>query len=190
MIALIEGGERAERAISFMSARSVSLALKKLGHAFIKCKYTKKLSTELLTHRPSKAFLAVHGQYSEDGILQALLEHLKIPYTGSGVLPSTICMNKVFFKSLLKHLKIPTPSWRSVSSIKSKKKSLKNTGLKTFAEQYKHILSATSFPVVVKPNRQGSSVGVKLCQNKKNLKLSLREALQWDSMALGHGGGL
>ena len=184
MIALIEGGQGAEREISFMSSRAVGQALKKLGFSFKTFELNRQLSARLLREKPSKAFLAVHGQYAEDGILQALLESLKIPYTGSGVLPSSVCMDKVFFKSLLKHLKIPTPAWKSLPTTMSKKQNVKNMSLRNFEEQYSQILSTIPFPLVVKPNRQGSSVGVKLCQNRKELRLSLREALKWDSVVL------
>ena len=184
MIALIEGGQGAERNISFMSSRAVGPALKKLGFSFKKFGLNRHLGARLLREKPSKAFLAVHGQYAEDGILQALLESLKIPYTGSGVLSSAVCMDKAFFKSFVKHLKIPAPRSETLSVPVNKSRPGEDLILKTPEKLYGKALSALSFPLVVKPNRQGSSVGVRLCQNKKDLLSGLKEALKWDHVVL------
>lgn len=110
-IALIEGGFSVEKEISLMTSRCVQKALKELEIKFKIFEADSSLSLNLSSFKPDIAFLATHGPYGEDGTLQGLLEFLKIPYTGSGVLSSSLCMDKIFFKKWIQKYSYPTPKY-------------------------------------------------------------------------------
>ena len=161
-IALLYGGPSVEREISLMTQKNVSKTLKELALDFSLIEAHWDSLKKLKEIRPSKAFLAVHGPFGEDGRLQGFLEFLKIPYTGSGVLASAFCMDKIFFKKRMKENSIVIPPyqvWKKESDI-------------------------DLFPCVVKPNASGSSLGISICKKKEELKKALDEALKIDSRIL------
>jgi D-alanine-D-alanine ligase len=111
------------------------------------------------------ALLALHGQYGEDGTIQGALETLGIPYTGSGVLASSLCMNKQLSKMLLKAADVHTPTglcWQ---------------GMDDYDPQ---MVERLGYPVIVKPNTGGSSIGIQLVQNEKELLPAVQEACSLD----------
>ncbi|MBC6415985.1 MAG: D-alanine--D-alanine ligase [Bdellovibrionales bacterium] len=156
-IALIQGGLGPENKISLMSAKAVAQAFDKLNYPYIKLEADQKLPQNLISQKPSLAFLAVHGLYGEDGLIQSLCEFLKIPYTGSGVLASSLSMNKIFAKQLFIKNKIPTPDFQIVDSFWSPKK-------------------ISSYPVVIKSSHGGSSLGVYIAKNEKELLSAIQKA--------------
>ncbi|MCJ7496575.1 MAG: D-alanine--D-alanine ligase [candidate division Zixibacteria bacterium] len=111
-------------------------------------------------------FLALHGGQGEDGTIQALLELSGMPYTGSGVLASALAMNKAMSKKLFEREGILTPEWFLLESSDS-------TNLSMILDRIK---SSLNFPVVVKPNDQGSTVGLTVVENEKNLAKSIEDA--------------
>ena len=120
------------------------------------------------------AFLALHGKYGEDGTIQGFLELLKIPYTGSGVLASAIAMDKVYSKKIFEFENIPTPPYLVFD--------LNNKGQKDeIAEKADRSLG---YPLIVKPNRGGSSIGVSIVQNPHNLVHAIKEAGKHDGKVL------
>ena len=155
-IALIQGGPGPESAISQLSAQAVAKALIQLGHKHFIAPADKNLPQLLQAKKPDLAFLAVHGAYGEDGLIQSLCEFLKIPYTGSGVLASSFCMDKIFFKNWLIKNKFPTPDFHIADT-----KSLK---------------SISSYPVVVKSSHGGSSLGTFIVKREKDLPLAIKGA--------------
>ena len=162
-IALIQGGFGIERDISLITGQNVAQALNQLKLTFTVFEADKNLFEKLKQEKPDLAFLAVHGPYGEDGTLQGMLEYLKIPYTGSGVLLSSLCMDKILFKKWLSFQKILSPS------------------LVHFSQSQKEFPHQPPFlPCVVKPSRSGSSIGVHICRSKKDWLPAVKSAFTID----------
>ncbi len=143
-VAVLMGGASAEREVSIMSGSGVLQALRARGvdaHAFDPA-YT-GLNT-LKQEGYDRCFIALHGRHGEDGTVQGALELLGIPYTGSGVLPSSIAMDKIMTKRLWRADGLPTPDWRLVDS----------------AFDAEQALQALGAPMIVKPAREGSTIGL------------------------------
>ena len=168
-IALIQGGLGAEREVSLMSASGVAGAFDKLGVSYTILDLDAHLIDKLSRLKPDLAFLAVHGKYAEDGILQGICEYLKIPYTGSKWLASALCMDKCFFKDYIVQYGIPTPQYQNLN-MKGKK--------------LEEIKIDIPFPLVVKPSREGSTLGISICKVQKDLVPALKKALQYDTKIL------
>ncbi len=158
-ILVILGGNSKERNISLDTGRSCISALKKMGYNTIKFDPKKTSLNNIKKINPDVIFNALHGKDGEDGNMQSFFEYLGIPYTHSGVLSSMISMNKYLSKKLFEKNKIKTPKYFYFSkkdnfNIDLRKKIKKNN---------------LSFPIVVKPNNEGSSIGVKICKNFRSL---------------------
>ncbi len=157
-ILILAGGFSKENVISLKTAKEVNKALKKKRYLTKICEPDGNLIKILKNFKPHVVFNALHGRYGEDGYIQALLETEKIKYTHSGVLSSSIAIDKDISKKIFINHKILTPKYfkfRFIEKINKKKliqKIKKNLG----------------FPVVIKPINEGSSVEVYIC-NKKNL---------------------
>ena len=158
-ILVILGGNSKEREISLDTGNCCIKALKKLGHT-IKRFDTKYLSLDKIKNtNVDLVFNALHGRGGEDGTIQSFLEFIKIPYTHSGVISSMIAMNKNLSKKIFIKSKIKTPNYFLLN-----KKNYYQVSLK------KHIrLNKLKFPIVVKPNNEGSSIGVRICKTLKSL---------------------
>ena len=158
-ILVILGGNSEERNISLDTGNSCAMALNKIGFNTIKFDPKKNSLIKIKKINPDIIFNALHGKDGEDGNIQSFFEYLGIPYTHSGVLSSMIAMNKNLSKELFKKNKIKTPKYffyckRHHLNIDLRKKIKKNR---------------LNFPIVVKPNNEGSSIGVKICKNFKTL---------------------
>ncbi len=150
------GGRSSERDISLKTGRAIADALMRLGHEVVELDLEPDLACRLLDLKPDKVFVALHGPYGEDGRVQGLLDLLGIPYTGSGVLGSALAMDKDITKRLLLSEGIPTPKWVCF------RKGEPSPGW-------------DSFPAVVKPADQGSSVGLSVVRSVEELELSVKE---------------
>ncbi len=117
----------------------------------------------LITKKPDVVFIAMHGPFGEDGTIQGMLELAGIPYTGAGVLASALGMDKPMFRKVVRAEGIPTPNYLVLKKGDSSQKILKVLGL----------------PVVVKPSSQGSSVGVSIVRQKKDLDKALKKAFSF-----------
>ena len=159
-IALICGGAGPESQISRQSARAVSRVLSKRPCSFSVIEAGRGLCQNLESYSPDIAFLATHGRGGEDGLPQAVCELLALPYTGSGVLSSALCMDKLFFKKLLKNFKIPTPDWLKIEDPKNLKRSA----------------GFEKFPFMVKASHGGSTLGTYIVRTERALKTSVRKA--------------
>ena len=159
LTALIQGGLGAEKEISLTSGRAAAKALKELNIPFKTLLADHNLPKKLLALKPKRAFIALHGKYGEDGLVQALLEYLKIPYTGSGVMASAVSMDKVFFKQYMVQHKIPTPPFQMIDRQKKNQQKIK-----------------IPLPLVIKPSREGSSLGVSICRKKEDIPPALKKA--------------
>lgn len=117
-----------------------------------------------ILHQIDVAFLALHGEYGEDGKVQRLLDRFHIPYTGSGAMASALAMNKAHTKERLKELDIKMPRHRVL------------TVSPDLREQILDVMRSFSFPMIVKPNGSGSSVGLTLAKNQEALTEGIRKA--------------
>jgi D-alanine-D-alanine ligase len=141
-ITVLMGGMSAEREVSLDSGKACAKALTELGFDVTSLDAKDDFIEKLIKNKPDKVFNALHGKFGEDGSIQGLLEHLKIPYTHSGILSSAIAMDKLTSKKIFKDAKINTPEYLVVKNLEDFKK------------------SKIGYPCVVKPNDEGSSVGV------------------------------
>lgn len=124
--------------------------------------------------RPDVVIIALHGKFGEDGTVQGLLDLLGIPYTGSGVLGSALAMDKIVSKKLLAAQGIPVPASVDVMSRSEV----------DARDLVKEVRDSLGFPVIVKPNRQGSTIGTTIVRNPNELISAVREALRYDDQAL------
>jgi len=166
MIAVLMGGYSAEREISLMSGKAVYKALLKNNVECFSFDLTEDNLDKLWIKEFDKAFIVLHGRGGEDGYIQSLLDKRKIPFTGSGVEASNLCMNKANTKDVwLKHELPLSPS--------------------IVATQGKPI-NPIDFPLpwAIKPTLEGSSIGITKVENKSELKMALELAWQYNDEAL------
>ena len=169
-IAVIYGGDSSEREVSILSGNCIAKALEKCGYEVQKYDATNLLLRKgsLIEFtgsiRPDLAFLAVHGTHAEDGAIQGLFELLHVPYTGSNILASALAMNKDRTKKLLSSVGIRVPKGQLVHSVSEE--------------------ITVPVPAIVKPNQEGSTVGLTFATTEKELKEGLRKALQYPGSAL------
>ena len=156
-ILILSGGVSKERLISLDTGYQVAKELKKNGYR-VKISEPDKLKENVNQFKPKIVFNALHGQFGEDGYIQSVLENLEIPYTHSGVIASSIAMDKEISKQLFIKNKINTP--KSFIYFFDKKKS----------DLIKKINKELKFPVVIKPLNEGSSVNVYICSRKDIIK--------------------
>tara|TARA_B100000700_G_scaffold213920_2_gene235214 strand:- start:909 stop:1838 length:930 start_codon:yes stop_codon:yes gene_type:complete len=165
-VLVILGGTSREREVSLESGRSCISALKKIGHDIIKFDPKFLSLDKIKNNNPDVIFNALHGKGGEDGKVQSFFEYFRIPYTHSGVLSSMVAMNKHLSKQLFIKNKVRTPNYfflnqKDFSNINLQKKIRKNK---------------LTFPIVIKPNDEGSSIGVKICKNFIFLKREFEKA--------------
>jgi D-alanine-D-alanine ligase len=149
-IAVIMGGPSAEREVSLSSGRECATALRQAGYDVTEVDAGPDLAARLTEISPDVVFNALHGRWGEDGCVQGLLEWLRIPYTHSGVLSSALAMDKERTKSAYRAAGLPV-----VASVLAPRDEVRR----------RHVLPP---PYVVKPNNEGSSVGVYLVQEAAN----------------------
>jgi D-alanine-D-alanine ligase len=198
-IALLLGGTSPERAVSKNTGASIYTALLSLGYKTILIdpaygdlqpsdekdffaekdfstvsnrNYVEAVNSKLLDE-VDLAFIALHGKWGEDGTIQSLLELRGIKYTGSKVLASSISMDKIMSKILFRHYNINTPEWLSVHENSYNIEAL-----------LKQVNEGFGFPCIVKPNDQGSTVGLTVCENENQFKDAIEFALQYSDKAL------
>jgi D-alanine-D-alanine ligase len=152
-VGVLSGGLSVEREVSLRSGAAISEALRSLGYRVVDVDVQRDVALRLLDMSIDVAFIALHGRYGEDGSIQGLLESMHIPYTGSGVLASAVGMDKVFSKQVFLARGIPTPLYRSFDTQEAALSGLDELPF--------------PFPLVVKPSREGSSVGVFICKTRE-----------------------
>jgi len=166
------GGLSGERKISFLTGKACSEALKKKGFKVINLDAKGHFLEKIKKINPNVIFNALHGKYGEDGFTQSILESLQIAYTHSGVLSSSLAMDKELSRIIFKKNKINVPKYFLFE--KNQKKSL-NIKLKE---------TKIKFPTVVKPVNEGSSLGVDICKNKYVLNKKLKKLIKLYDKAL------
>ncbi|UCE19312.1 MAG: D-alanine--D-alanine ligase [Gemmatimonadota bacterium] len=208
-IAVLMGGTSTERDVSLASGRAVARWLQKAGHQVIEIDAAfganrqdnisphvrgsiqrrppkpDELSAyghrrvfesvhDLITRKIDAVFIALHGVPGEDGTVQGMLELAGLPYTGSGVLGSTLAMDKIISKKLFEKDGIQTPAWFSLTA---------DVGA-GHQEIQSRIESTFGFPVVVKPNNQGSTVGLSIVHQPSDLEAAFREVRSYSEEIL------
>ncbi len=158
-ILILAGGISKERTISLDTGLQVSKELKKNGYSVKISEPDNNLSKNINQFKPDIIFNALHGQFGEDGYIQSILEGFKIPYTHSGVLASSLAMDKEISKKIFIKNKINTPKY------------IKYSFEKNNSDLIKIIEKKLKFPVVVKPINEGSSVNVFICTKKNILRI-------------------
>jgi D-alanine-D-alanine ligase len=197
-IAIIVGGTSPERAVSKESGKSIYKAAVKLGYNvkiidpayglnqpankddyFSDCEcgvlsnenYIKVINSDFFDD-VNLALIALHGKWGEDGTIQALFELKGIKYTGSGVLGSSLTMDKTRSKVMFKHFGVPTPKWISINKIDD----LNNA--------FERIENEIGFPCIVKPNDQGSTIGLTKCNKREELGEAVGLSFQFSNVSL------
>ena len=167
-VAVLMGGASAEREVSLMSGQGVLQALLSQGvdaHAFDPAQ---RDLFELKREGFARCFIALHGRFGEDGTVQGALELLGIPYTGSGVMASSIGIDKVMTKRIWRAEGLPTPEWQQVDS----------------AEATEQALAVLGSPMIVKPDREGSTIGLSKVTQAEQCDAAYALATQHDAMVL------
>ncbi len=172
-IGVLMGGTSAERAVSLASGRAVATALRDSGHRVVPIVIDSMTTVgeQVRDARIDVAFLALHGTFGEDGCMQAALELLGIPYTGSSVLSSALAMDKLKSKELFRLHNVPTPPYYVVDAAVA-------------LEELPDVHGAFGFPVVVKPRREGSSIGVQKASTLSQLACAVGAAREHDRCVL------
>jgi D-alanine-D-alanine ligase len=184
-VAVLGGGRSSEHEISLASAASIKAGLEEGGHEPIAIEIDRdgvwRRDGREMTLVPGRgleradvAFPALHGPFGEDGTVQGLLECLDVPYVGSGVLSSALCMDKVIFKELMGHAGVPQVDYRAVRLDQ------------LVADRHAVLASLAPLgsPVFVKPARLGSSVGIGRAASETELLGSLETAFAHDRLVI------
>ncbi len=176
-IAVLMGGRSLEREISLQSGARVVAALEARGHHVLALDLVPKLVDTLRSERPDAVYITLHGKFGEDGMIQELLEFLKIPYTGPGVLASMLAWDKDLTKRLFLTNGIPTPPWVAFSA-----EAIKDMGAARTLDLVGEEIGG--FPVAVKPAEQGSALGLSRIENEGELAEAMLTALGYDTKVL------
>lgn len=169
-IGILMGGMSAEREVSIKTGEAIATVLQERGYTISRIYVDRDIDRVLRQTPIDLAFLALHGTYGEDGCIQGLLEILGIPYTGSGVLPSALAMDKLKAKELFRLYNVPTPPYYCVSA----------DDLDSLAEVH----GSFGFPAFVKPRSSGSSVGAGRANDLGQLHERCEEAARFDRSVL------
>jgi D-alanine-D-alanine ligase len=171
-VAVLKGGRSFEREVSLRSGENVEAALRRLGHEVLSLDADRDMVKVLRTERPDVAFVAMHGQGGEDGTVQELLEIIGIPYTGSGVSASERAWDKVVSKAMFASAGIPTPASYAFSQA-----AFRELGA---ADALGEIEAKLGLPMIVKPARGGSALGIRLAHEPGEVPGALMAALAYD----------
>jgi D-alanine-D-alanine ligase len=175
-VAVLKGGRSLERQVSLKSGARVQDALERLGHDVTGLDVGSDLVSRLERERPDLAFVALHGRDGEDGTVQELLEVLGIPHTGSRVSACMRASDKVLAKHAMRDAGIPTPDFFAFSET-----AFRELGA---AQALPAIEERLRFPIVVKPARQGSALGIKFARTAADVPGALVAAISYDRKVL------
>lgn len=167
-VAVMFGGHSSERAVSIDTGTAVLRALQANGVAAEAWDPAEKSMSEFAGAGFDRVWIALHGPGGEDGALQGALQWLEVPYTGSGVMASAVAMDKIRSKHLFRAAGIATPEYAAVGSRKEAAQAAERLG----------------FPMVVKPSRQGSSVGMSKVVKPAELNAAVDLAMRYDTAVL------
>lgn len=163
-VAVVMGGASAERQVSIKSGTAVLKALLNRGVNAVAVEVNQDLIGPFTSENYDRVFNMIHGRGGEDGVLQAVLETLSIPYTGSRVMASALCMDKLRTKWCLQGAGLQTPPWYLLTS----------------EDDIDSCISNLGFPVIVKPAQEGSSFGMSKAENHEQLVAAYQLAAEYD----------
>lgn len=175
-VAVLKGGRSLERGVSLRSGARVEDALERLGHEPLPLDVGGNLVERLIGEEPDVAFIAMHGPGGEDGTAQELLEILDIPFTGPGVAACTRCIDKVLAKHELRGAGVPTPDWFAFNET-----AFRELGA---GDALSALEERLGFPLVVKPSRGGSALGVRFAASWREVPEALVAAFSYDNRVL------
>jgi D-alanine-D-alanine ligase len=175
-VAVLKGGRSLERGVSLRSGARVEDALQRLGHEVLPLEADASLVKQLAAGQPDVAFVAMHGPGGEDGTAQELLEILGIPFTGPSVAACARCIDKVLAKHELRTAGVPTPDWFAFNET-----AFRELGA---ADALGGLEERLGFPLVVKPSRGGSALGIKFAENWFDVPEALVSAFSYDDRVL------
>ncbi|MDV2077509.1 D-alanine--D-alanine ligase [Marinobacter xestospongiae] len=167
-VAVFMGGDSAERAVSLKSGEAVLRALQSAGVDAFAVDVRGCLLETVKAPDFDRVFIALHGRGGEDGTLQAILSQAGIPYTGSEVMASALAMDKLRTKYVFAGCGLPTPGFRVMASI----------------DDADTVAQALTFPLSVKPSREGSSIGIRKVRDRDELAAAYLAACEHDSLVL------
>lgn len=172
-VAVLMGGISKEREISLKTGGAISAALKRSGYDVtdVDVGDGAKLVRRLEELKPDVALVALHGKFGEDGCIQGLLEMIRIPYTGGGVMASSVGMDKIVCKRIARELGIPCAPEMIFES--------GTLGTEQFVAEFDMDL-----PVIVKPSREGSTINMSIVQRKEDLLGAVQAALESDDKVI------
>jgi len=168
-VLVLMGGLSEEREVSLRSGAGVYNALKKVGYQAKTLDLSRDNLDRIKEIGPDVVFLALHGKFGEDGTVQGYLDILGIPYTGSGVETSAICMNKGTTKKIFCYEGVPTADFVIINKYQYRRN-----------QELDQILKGLGLPVVVKAATQGSSIGVYIVKTESDLESAIEEAFKYD----------
>lgn len=174
-IAVLSGGNSAEREVSLMSGEAVAAGLKQAGinaHLLDTQNYS---VLDLKKDGFNKVFIALHGRGGEDGTLQGVLEFLQLPYTGSGVMGSSITADKARTKALWQGVGLPVAPYLMLT---------RQQAALGLSDEIKAEITALGLPLFVKPTREGSSFGISKVKHLSELSAALEKAFHYDDEVL------
>lgn len=166
-VGVLMGGISAEREVSMNTGQCVIQALEQRSYEVIPIDVREDIAARLVGIKMDVAFNALHGKFGEDGVMQGLLEMLRIPYTGSGILASALAMDKIFSRQIFRQQGLPVP---------------KSVVLRTRSTDPENMPPGP--PWVVKPAREGSSVGVTIVQLPDQMDEARKMAFRYDDEIL------
>lgn len=167
-VAVLMGGQSAERTISLESGRAVTTALNNAGVNAHEIDFGKETFNRLVNDDFDRVFIALHGRGGEDGTIQGALETIGMPYTGSGVLGSALAMDKIRSKSLWRDVGLSTPAAVELSE----------------TSHWDQIAEQIGLPIMVKPVREGSSIGASKVSETKDLSAAWSQANKFDGRVM------
>lgn len=167
-VGVLFGGRSAEREVSIMSGTGVLNALRNKGVDAHPFDPAERSVAELVSEKFDRVFIALHGRYGEDGAIQGVLEHLNIPYTGSGVMASSIAMDKIFTKRIWQTHGISTPAYAVLTSDSDLGQVVHDLGL----------------PLIAKPPHEGSTIGITKVTSKEQMQEAYSLAARFDDVVL------
>ncbi len=175
-VAVLKGGKSLERSVSLRSGARVENALERLGHEVVPLDVGDDLVRRLREERPEVAFIAMHGRGGEDGTAQELLEIVGVPFTGPSIAACALCTDKVLAKHAMRSAGIPTPAWFAFNE----------TAFREFGavEALAGLEERLGFPIVVKPGRGGSALGVRFAADATEMPEALVSAFSYDERVL------
>jgi D-alanine-D-alanine ligase len=167
-VAVLAGGRSAEREVSLRSGAQVLAALEAGGHSAVGVEMDARAWDALRDGGFDCVFVALHGRLGEDGTVQGMLELLGLPYTGSGVLASALCIDKTMSNRLLELAGLHVPEYLEVG----------------FQPDHERLVDALGLPLVVKPVREGSTIGLTVARSVDQVAEGVELALRYDDRVL------